>query len=334
MAQDFVVGTASCPPGKRAFGHVVAAYLEDGSEVRIPIIVVNGAHDGPTLYLGAAMHGIEIAGAEVIRRITRELVDPAILQGQILAVPIQNPLAMRNHSMITPKDGQNINRLFPGGPADTITGRMAEVLFNQVVMRSDYVIDIHANTPPALCWVTLHAHGQDATGKQTVAMAEAFGITIIDAGPGATWGQVGGNRGMLCDMAYERGKPAFILELTAFTLDALVIRTGSRGILNVLRRLGMLQGGIETQGDVPVIPERLAKIRPLRANRGGFVHHRKSVGDWVGKGESVVAIYDPYGDEVENVVSPVDGYVVAYPRMLGNQAASTGELVAMISPRA
>jgi predicted deacylase len=328
----FTVGTARCPRGERAFGHVVAAYLEDASEVRLPVILVHGAREGPTLYLGAAMHGIEIAGAEVIRRLTRQLIDPRDLRGRIVAVPIQNPLAMREHSMLTPKDGQNINRLFPGGPADTITGRLAEVLFRDVVLRADYVIDIHSNTPPTLCWVTLHTHDGDPVGDKAAELAEVFGITIIQPGPGATWGQVGQERGMLCDKAGEQGKPSFILELTAFTFEEAAIRTGVRGLLNVMRHLGMIEGTVEPQTDVPVIRERLAKVRPLRATRGGFVHHLAQVGDRVAAGQPVAAIVDPWGDEVERVVSPVDGYVVTYPRMLGNQAAATGDLVVMVAP--
>lgn len=94
----------------------------------------------------------------------------------------------------------------------------------------------------------------------------------------------------------------------------------------------MIEGAIEPQTDVPIIPERLAKIRPLRATRGGFVHHLRKVGDRVAQGDPLAAILDLFGDEVERITSPVDGYIVTYPHMLGNQAAATGEVVAFVAP--
>jgi predicted deacylase len=277
------------------------------------------------------MHGIEIAGVEVIRRVTRELVDPKKLKGRVIAVPIQNPLAVRDHNMITPRDGLNMNRLFPGDKMDSITGRMAEVLFKEVTLKGDVVIDIHCNTPPAVCWVTLHA-GDDAAGNRSREIAAAFGVTVIDAGPAAAWGNLGAGRGMMADIATHHEKPAFIVELEAFTFPEPMVKAGVRGILNVMRKLGMIEGALEAQTDVPVIKETLNKVKPLRATRGGFVHHLAEVGSTVKKGQDIAILRDPFGDIVETIQSPVDGYLVAYPRMLGNQSAATGDLVAMVAP--
>lgn len=327
----FTIGTATAQPGTLGLGHLVAAYLDDSSEVRIPLLLMNGAEPGPTVYIGAAMHGIEIAGVEVIRRVMREVIDPRKLRGRIIGVPVQNPLAVREHSMITPRDGQNMNRLFPGDKVDSITGRMTEELFGKVTLQADVVIDIHCNTPPAVCWVTLHAD-DDEIGNRSREIAASFGFTVIDAGPAAAWGNLGGGRGMMCDVAGKHGKPAFLVELEAFTFPEAPVSAGVRGILNVLRKLGMIDGAHEKQTEVPVIGETLAKVKPLRANRGGFVHHLRDMGARVKKGDDLAVIRDPFGDVVETISSPVDGYLVAYPRMLGNQTAATGDLVAMVSP--
>ena len=81
------------PSGERRFGKLLVGYQRDSAELNVWTTIVNGAHEGPTLYLGCLSHGPEIIGVEVIRQITRELIDPQQLRGAILAIPVQNPLA-------------------------------------------------------------------------------------------------------------------------------------------------------------------------------------------------------------------------------------------------
>ena len=126
---SFRIADVECPPGQLARGRIVAGWLDDGSPVEIPLLVLHGAAPGPVLWLGATLHGIEIIGVEIIRRVMREAVDPAALRGTIVGAPIQNPLAFQDHKYGTPRDGLNINRFFPGNPNGSISERLAHALY-------------------------------------------------------------------------------------------------------------------------------------------------------------------------------------------------------------
>src|SRR5688572_8437120 len=145
MSPVFEIGTVRCEPGSRATGHIETVYQRDGTRVRIPLIVLHGTAQGKVLWVGSTVHGDEVPGMEVIRRLTREVLDPGKLRGTLVAAPVQHPLAYLASSRNTPHDGVNINRVFPGKHDGTLTERFAYDLFSQGILRSDVVLDIHSN---------------------------------------------------------------------------------------------------------------------------------------------------------------------------------------------
>ena len=105
MPEDLKVANVSTRPGEMVFGQFTVGRTSWSQEVNIPLMVVNGAHEGPRLWLSAVIHGPEATGTEVVRRVLREHVDPSTLHGSIICVPIANPLAFQDSTYQTPYDG-------------------------------------------------------------------------------------------------------------------------------------------------------------------------------------------------------------------------------------
>ena len=327
------IGDVKCPPGHIRLGRLNCGYLEDSSAVDIPLIVVNGSTDGPVLWVGSTVHGVEIAGIEVIRRVTREKVDPNDLRGAILAAPILNPLAYRAHSYLSPKDGLNMNRVYPGDPDESITQRMAHAVFSQGISQSDFVVDFHANPAGAIDYVFVRT-GEGEAWRKGFQMAEAYGITIVESIPRRTgFGSEERLVGLLADAAAEHGKPCITVELTpGYRMEENSIRSGVKGTLNILKFLRMLDGELEPQTGMRVIKERIGPQIRLTAKRGGLLHYLVPVGSWVVAGQPLLLVRDPWGDVVETIASETDGYVLAYSSH-GNQTAASGDIVAFVAPK-
>ncbi|MGZ9190347.1 MAG: succinylglutamate desuccinylase/aspartoacylase family protein [Nitrospira sp.] len=289
------------------------------------MIVVNGAHAGPRLWLSALIHGPEATGAEVIRRVLRETIDPMVLQGSIICAPIANPLAFQDSTYDTPYDGYNLNRVFPGNPNGSITHRMAAVLYEQV-KRCDFIMDLHANAVPALQFCIV-AHAPDPkVVERSFEIARAFGLTtrLMKVSEEAQWAS--SRSGTLLEVAARDGIPGCIAELLYwYRIDPGSVEVGTRGVLNIMKALGMIAGQIEKQ-DVLVIDGELAGAEQT-CKEGGLVFFSKNVGDPVTQGETIAIVRDPYGDLLEEVKAPVTGWVTAYP-LRRNQAATSGDTVA------
>ncbi|MDQ7843793.1 MAG: succinylglutamate desuccinylase/aspartoacylase family protein [Armatimonadota bacterium] len=317
----------SVPPGRRELGRVACGELPDGTVIYQPLILVNGAEPGPVLWLGAGLHGTEVPGMEVIRRVTREAVDPRRLRGAIVAAPLLNPFSYHQHQMLTPQDGYNLNRVFPGDTTMLLSHRLAAQIA-RLAEPCDACIDFHANPTPAMQFSIVKHSGDEALWERSLALARAFGITTIQMIPTHERHRTG----TFTDYVQERGKPCLVLELIAWRrMDPRSIETGVRGTLNVLRHLGMLEGEIEPQDGVPIIDGPLSRIE-LTANRGGLVHPLKEAGEAVREGEPIALIRDLWGDVVEEVRSPRTGWLLAWP-LLGNQAAATGDILVFIAFR-
>jgi predicted deacylase len=326
----FKIADVECPPGELGRGRIVGGWLDDGTPIEIPLLVLPGARPGPVLWLGAALHGIEIVGVEIIRRVMREAVDAAHLAGTIVGAPIQNPLAFQDHKYGTPRDGLNINRFFPGNPNGSISERLAYALYHEGIAKADLVVDIHANTAPAHPFTILRG-GSDPVHQRARRLAEAYGLTILESAPKPASPGEKHLAGLLMDAALHDGKPAITLEYECWTMDERWVRAGTVGTLNAMKSFGMLDGAEEPVPGVEPIAEPLQVQVALRARAGGVMHHLARPGQRVKVGEPVARIVDPFGVEREVFRSPVEGYVLCFPRYL-NQTAATGDEVVYIAP--
>lgn len=329
MASAIQVGDVTCRPGEMKLGGIPSIHLRDGFLLRIPIIVVNGVKDGPTLWLGSAVHGCEIPGIEVIRRVVRETVDPQALCGTILACPVQHPLTYHDSSRFTSHDGLNINRVFPGNPRGSLTERFAHVLFNEGVMKADVVLDFHSGSAGMVNFNIVRSGGEGPAWDAQWPLARAFGITIA-VGELGRHGPDSPQVGMLQDAALAAGKPALTVELSGGNaMEENSVHAGVIGTLNVMKHLGMIEGEIDAQTGLLVIDEILTDRRHVLVEKGGVVRPLVPVGEKVIEGQAVARIYDVYGDPVETVVSPIDGWLMHH-RRFGNHTVVSGDCVVFV----
>jgi hypothetical protein len=313
-------------PGRLVKDWVTAGFHPDGAPIRVPFMVLGGTRPGPTLLVTAAVHGSEVGGCEAARRLLREELDPQKVRGTVVALPLANPLAVRYDSYYVVEDGLNLNRVFPGSANDTITPRLADLIFRQFVAPADYVVDLHANPQPAVEFCIVKLVGQTEVQRRSVEMARAFGITVLSMS--STYEKH--RTGTLIEGAMAAGKPSVIVEQVSWrTADPASVEMTVNGLVNVLVDLGMLDGRSRREiPDKSIAGGVLSRIDVL-CDRGGFAVPQVSVGSRVAKGRPVVRILDVFGDEVESVVSPRHGWVVAYPWSL-NQFVGTGEAVAFV----
>jgi predicted deacylase len=330
MASTMKIGNITCEPGEMQFGAIPGnVYLRDGSEVQIPLIVVNGVKDGPVLWLGGMVHGNELPGIEVIRRVVRETVDPEALRGTILACPVQHPLTYHSSNRLTPHDGININRVFPGNPRGSWTERLAHTLFHEGVMKADVVLDFHSNAAGAINFNVVRTGVEGPAWDEQWPLAEAFGFTIAVG----EVGQAGFDSplvGLLQTASLAVGKPSLTVEFTGmYVLEENSVQAGVKGTLNVMKYLDMLDGEIEPQTGIQVIDDPLTNRHPVSVDKGGVVLPLVPPGEKVGEGQPIARLYDVYGDELETVRSPIEGWVMTFPHT-GNRTLASGGCVAFV----
>lgn len=331
MKSAFAMGSVCADPGTVSVGYLPFGYLSDSTPVQIPVILVNGAEPGPTLWLGSTMHGIEIGGTEVIRRITREVTDAKKLKGQIVAFPILNPYAFRDAMTNTPQDLANLNRVFPGGPKQLVSHRLADLIMKSLPV-GDYFIDFHSNVDPSLVHTIVKPAPDRCVRAKSLEMARAFGATVVFVESVIENTPAGGSaKGGLTftECTIGAGKPTITVELNnSRRLDPISVEAGVRGVRNVMCLLGMVDGKVEAQDAIKVLPNIYSR-GVLTSDKGGLVTILKRPGEAVAKGEVFLKIRNPLGDLVDEVKSPLDGYVLAYP-MQKNQAVGTGDYLAFL----
>jgi predicted deacylase len=263
--------------------------------------------------------------------VLRERIDPTQLAGAVIAIPIQNPFAFKASSYHSLQDGLNANRIFPGDPTETLTNRAVAAITRYALDQSDYVLDLHCNARDSVLF-NFTRTGDSPAAKESVVLSKVFGFTtVLSEAKQHGFGFEERLAGLMADYTVANGKPTLTVELTpTHEWHEPSIEAGVRGVLNVMKHIGMLTGDVEAQSaELPIIEKILGPQLRVTADRGGFVHPVLPVGTWVTEGDVVVLIRDPWGDVIQEVTSPADGYVLAYPHHM-NHAAASGEIVVFV----
>ena len=338
MRETLNVGPISASSGAIATGLIAFGELADGvTRLQIPVVIINGAEDGPIVYLHAGSHGQETNySTSMVSRLVAET-NPRELRGAVIAVPLANMLAHQFASRIPPhyaaREGVpfpgDLHKLWPGDARGSMTQRIAHLLWSEIVTQCDCAIDLHAVGEPGMAFAFMYRGGRhDALGtpawERSLEMARAFGLTLVTTAP---------NPLTLAGACLDAGKPAFMVEMTkARTLDDGVVSGALRGTRNVLVHLGLLDGAIEPQREFLIVPGVRPAMPTLRANRGGFIRFDVECGVFVRASTIIARISDVFGRELEAIAMPSDGYVMTFPPLswVGNQSVATGDLVADI----
>ncbi|MFP4130330.1 MAG: succinylglutamate desuccinylase/aspartoacylase family protein [Halorhodospira sp.] len=292
----FALGGAAVQPGTRQTVQLDVAQLYTHTPVGMPVHVVHGRRDGPTLCLSAAVHGDEINGIEIIRRV---LALPQLrrMRGTLLAVPIVNVFGVLARTRYLP-DRRDLNRSFPGSPKGSLAARLAHLFTGQILDRASHAIDLHTGTAHRANLPQLRANLDD---PQALAMARAFCAPVIinsDLRDGS-----------LRHAADERGIPVLLYEGgEALRFDEHCIRLGVRGIVGAMRGLGMLPR--VKRKYAPQQPVQVERTRWVRAESSGILRTTVQLGQRVREGERLGLISDPFGDGEAEAPAAFDGIVI------------------------
>ena len=304
------IGSASTAPGSKSRMVLGSVHLPSGITTGIPCIVVNGVEEGPTLVVSGATHGNEIAGTAAVIELMRML-DPQRMRGAVIAIPVANPLALDQGSYVTPQDGRNMaSRIYWGAnPNGTMTERLGAIL-SPIYQRADYYIDIHGNHQPAapMSMLFLSCSRDADVRAKTIKLGDAFGVTPVDmSDPIAHPAWVGSVDQYPVPVAMANGIPALMVELVS-SHTALDASRGRKGVMNVMKELKMMDGLKEEQ-DPPALPGRYHYWGSLAANAAGSAWPRVAPGKLIDKGDPVVEITDLWGDVLETLRSPAEGFL-------------------------
>lgn len=282
-----------------------ATQLFEGVPVSTPVLVVNGAVPGPTLCLTAAVHGDELNGIEMVRRVFHDI-DPAKLAGALIGVPIVNVQGFRRGSRYLP-DRRDLNRYFPGNPNGSAGARIAYSLFNDIIVHCDALVDLHTGSFERANLPQLRA---DLRDPDVVTLTHGFGaMVVLHSKPTV---------GTLRYAATMAGIPTLVVEAGGPSeLEPAEVAHGVKGIETLLTTLGMTRRS-RLWGDPEPVYYRSTWVR---ANNGGILLSDVSLGSTVRKGDLLGSITDPMSNARTELRSPYSGRVIGLAR---NQVVMPG----------
>lgn len=282
-----------------------ATELFEGVPVSTPVFVVNGSQPGPTLCLTAAIHGDELNGIEMVRRIMHDI-NPDKLSGALIGVPIVNVQGFRRGSRYLP-DRRDLNRYFPGNPNGSAAARIAHSFFQNVVAHCDALIDLHTGSFERANLPQIRA---DLRDPDVLTLAQGFGATVIlHSTPGA---------GTLRYAATQAGIPSVTLEAGGpLELELNEVKHGVKGIESLIASLGMTHKRRFWGEPEPVY----YRSTWVRAESGGILFSDVSLGSSVRKGDLLGTITDPMSNVRVELNAPYSGRIIGMSR---NQVVMPG----------
>lgn len=291
----FVIGGQTIAAGTTETVPLPISRLSTSTDVSLPVRVLHGAKPGPVLFVSAAVHGDEIIGVEIVRRLLQQ-VSVKRLRGTLLCIPIVNVFGFVTHQRYLP-DRRDLNRSFPGAAAGSLAAQLAHVFHTEIIERSDYGIDLHS---AALHRTNLPQVRISADRPRAAELAEAFGppAIIISRLREGSLRQTAADSN--CDVIlFEAGE--------ALRFDELAIRIGVRGILRVMDSLGM---GCRKQTRPAASPVKSVRTQWVRADAGGVFRAVRGTGQFVEQGGLLGSIADPFGDGDHTIVAPFAGIII------------------------
>jgi len=291
----FAIGNETVAPGERRLVNLPLSALSNSTPMSLPVSVMHARRQGPVLFVSAAVHGDELTGVAICRRLLASTT-LAIARGTLLVVPIVNGFGFISHSRYLP-DRRDLNRTFPGSLKGSLAAQLAHLFLTEIVARSQYGIDLHSAAIHRSNLPQIRVDSHDARAYE---LAEAFGAPIIV--------HSGLRDGSLRQAALARGVPVIVYEAgEGLRVDELSVRVGMGGVMNVLNHLGMLPRRRTTRVRPPVLA---ASSRWVRAEGSGLFRPYRDIGNEVAAGEKIGIVADPYGERELEVRTTSAGIII------------------------
>lgn len=292
----FEIGGQLISAGTRRTIDLPVSSLSDHTPVHMSAHVIHGRVEGPTCFVSAGIHGDEVIGIEIVRRLLKSSALRG-MQGTLIVVPIVNSFGFINKSRYLP-DRRDLNRCFPGSEGGSLAARLAHLFLTEIVARSDVGIDLHSAAIHRINYPQVRVSPDDAAAR---ALADAFNAPIIMQSPQRS--------GSLRHAAAELGKTILLYEAgEGLRFDEVSVRAGQVGILRVLKALDMISGRGIAKPKAP--PQFCPSSKWLRAPMGGLFRSLKADGDLVRNSQILGVVSDPFGETAADIAAPFDGIIV------------------------
>ena len=292
----FRIGGQLVAPGKRRTVNLPVSVLSDHTPVTMSAHVIHGRKPGPVICVTAGVHGDEVIGVEIVRRLLGHSKLDA-LAGTLIAVPIVNAYGFMNHSRYLP-DRRDLNRCFPGSPGGSLAARLAHILLSEVISRCDMGIDLHS----AAVHRTNLPQVRVAPGN-----SEAMRLALLFGAPVVLRSKL--RDGSLRLAASEMGINVLLYEAgEGLRFDEMAVRAGVTGIMRILADQGMI--GQKSVPKARTRPMLCKSSQWLRAPQGGLLRTFKSEGEVVSGGDLLAVVSDPFGEVETEITAPEDGVIV------------------------
>jgi predicted deacylase len=292
----FEIGGVNVAAGTRVMVDLPFVRLYTHSPVNVTVQVIHGNREGPTMFVSGAIHGDELNGIEIIRRLLGHRALKS-MRGTLIAVPIVNVLGVMERSRYLP-DRRDLNRTFPGNPNGTLASLLSHLFMKEVVSKCDFGIDLHT---AAIHRDNLPQVRGDLDNPGTERMALAFGAPVI-----LNSSLVDGS---LRAAASGIGVPVLVYEAgEALRFDEVDIRAGVTGVINIMREIGMLRPSKRRKRAVePVLARNSTWVRsPI----SGVLRMLVPLGARVKKDEVIGLASSPFGEDETEIVAPFTGIVI------------------------
>lgn len=293
------INAQSIALGERKLLSLPVGTLTTHEPVTMRAWVIRGKRNGPTIMVTGCLHGDEINGSEIIRRLINHPNLTKRFKGTLIAVPIVNVPAFSNRSRYLP-DRRDLNRLFPGSAKGSLGGRLAHVLTTQLLPHCDAVIDLHTGSVNR---ANLPQIRYSRTDEKAEEMAQAFDPPVIIA--------ASVREGSFRSVCNDENIPVILYESgEALRLDTASIRFGVRGILSVMRHMKMLPARKSKSASKTKAPVFSSIGHWERAQIGGLFTPLCALGKGVKKGDVLGFIADPLGDYEQEIIASRTGILV------------------------
>lgn len=297
--KNLEIGGVAVNPGETKEINLKVSEFFTATPALVPISAFRGREDGPTIVVTAAVHGDELNGVGIVRKLIYEM-NHERLRGTLVCVPILNRFGFLTQSRYLP-DRRDLNRFFPGKPDGVMAERICYVLFNEIIKKCDYGIDLH--TAAADRTNTPHIRA-DMDNPDVVRLARSFGEEVILDHKGV--------QGSLRRAAVESGVPFILFEAgEPQKFERELIQRGYEGVLNVLSELGMIEKEIKKPQYQIIIKNR----EWIRAELGGMLDMRTHPGEILYEGDEIAVITNPFGRELYSQKAPFTGLVLSVTTM-------------------
>lgn len=285
--------------GEKGCVKLSLSMLHTSTPIEIPVYVYHGKKDGPCLVVSAAIHGDEINGVEIIRRLQRQ---PQLrrLRGTLICIPVVNVYGFMLQSRYLP-DRRDLNRQFPGREVGSLASRLAHLMMSEIISKATHVVDLHTGSLHRSNYPQVRL---SKTCAESMEMARAFAAPIIV--PSTL------RDGSLRYAADLKETPMIIYEGgEALRLDNWAIKSGLRGVLRVMHHLKMFPPSIRAKSlHPPMQPAVSESSFWMRAPKGGMVIDPLGLGARVKQGDRMAYIVDPLGDSRLTLTAPCEGIII------------------------